>query len=100
MTAKVRIAATTHDLINLLSMAEGTHFTGVIAGPASDGDGWSEVYEFVNGKAVDHTQLDLRDPRAAEGMLAEIAQDLDDESALCQPDFDSPGESWHRGRHP
>jgi hypothetical protein len=44
-------AATYHDMLNLLSVAEGTHWTGTIHGPAEDG--WMPVYTFEDGECTD-----------------------------------------------
>jgi hypothetical protein len=44
-------AATERDMINLLSAAEGTHWTGTIHGPAEDG--WMPVYTFEGGRCTD-----------------------------------------------
>lgn len=48
---RIWAAATERDMINLLSVAEGTHWTGTIHGPAEGG--WMPVYTFEDGTCTD-----------------------------------------------
>jgi hypothetical protein len=50
-TPRLWVAENEHHLINLLSVAEGTHWTGIIDGPAERG--WKTVYVFEDGTCTD-----------------------------------------------